>query len=59
MLLIAVPTIILISDLGKTDFDKYGQNNNIICCALIVLIICGSIGLKNSLPQQKEQNIYA
>jgi len=57
ILLIVVSIIMLISYMGKTDFDKYGLNNYIICGALIVLIICGSIGLKNSLRKQKEQNI--
>ncbi|EPR72223.1 hypothetical protein ADIWIN_2723 [Winogradskyella psychrotolerans RS-3] len=57
ILLIIVPLIILTSYLGKTDFDKYGVNNYIISGALIVLIIIGSIGLKNSLRKQKKQNI--
>ncbi|WP_179334122.1 hypothetical protein [Winogradskyella costae] len=57
ILLIIVPLILLISYLGKTDFDAYGLNNYIISGALIVLIIIGSIGLKNSLRKQKKQKI--
>jgi len=57
ILLIIVPLIILVSYIGKTDFDKYEVNNYIISGALMVLIIIGSIGLKNSLRKQKEQNI--
>ena len=56
ILLIIVPIIILISYLGKMDFDKYGMNNYVICGALVVLMICGGIGLKNSLRKQKEFN---
>jgi hypothetical protein len=54
ILLIIVPIIILISYIGKTDFDKYGMNNYVLCGALIVLIICGGIGLKNSLRKERE-----
>ncbi|REE08325.1 hypothetical protein DFQ09_1073 [Winogradskyella pacifica] len=57
ILLIIGPLILLISYLGKTDFDKFGVNNYMISGAFIVLIIIGSIGLKNSLRKQKEQNI--
>ncbi len=52
--LIFVPMIILISYLEKTDFDEYGINNYGICVSLIVLMVCGGIGLKNSLRKQRE-----
>ncbi len=54
--LIIVPMIILISYLAKTDFDKYEMNNYVACGALLVLMICGGIGLKNSLRKEKELN---
>ncbi|MFD2891027.1 hypothetical protein ACFS5J_03255 [Flavobacterium chuncheonense] len=50
--LIVVPCIKLISYLGDNDFEKYGMNNYIICGALFVLMLCGTIGLKNSLYQK-------
>lgn len=56
LLLIVGPIIILISYTQKTDFDKYGMNNYIICGALFVLMVCGLIGLKNSLRKEKEIN---
>jgi hypothetical protein len=56
ILLIIVPILILISYIGKTDFDKYGMNNYFIFGALIVLIICGAIGLKNSIRKERELN---
>ena len=56
LLLIFGPLILLISYIGKTDFDKYGINNYVICLSLFVLIICGGISLKNSLRKQKELN---
>lgn len=56
ILLIIVPIVILISYIGKTDFDKYGMNNYFLCSGLIVLIICGAIGLKNSIRKEKELN---
>lgn len=54
ILLIVVPMIMLISYLGKNDFEKYGLNNYVICGALLFLMICGGIGLKNSLNKQRE-----
>ncbi|HRE78101.1 MAG TPA: hypothetical protein PLL09_09795 [Flavobacterium sp.] len=54
ILLIIVPFIIIIRYISKNDFDKYGVNNYIICSALFVLMICGGIGLKNSLSKQRE-----
>jgi hypothetical protein len=56
ILLIIVPIIILTSYIGKADFDKYRINNYLICGALIVLIICGAIGLKNSIRKERELN---
>ncbi|QNK78215.1 MULTISPECIES: hypothetical protein [Winogradskyella] len=53
IILIIVPIIMLISYLGKTNFNEYGLNNYIICGALVVLMICGAVGLKNSLRKQK------
>ncbi len=52
ILLIIVPMIILLSYLGKADFDKYRINNYAICGALLVLIGCGAMGLKNSIHKQ-------
>jgi hypothetical protein len=54
ILLIIVPLFMLLSYIGKSDFDQYGINNYAICGALIVLIICGGIGLNNSLRKQGE-----
>tara|TARA_R110001606_G_C15096920_1_gene619236 strand:- start:208 stop:429 length:222 start_codon:yes stop_codon:yes gene_type:complete len=54
ILLIFVPMIMLISYIGKTDFEEYGINNYGICASLIILMICGGIGLKNSLRKQRE-----
>lgn len=54
ILLIIVPMIMLISYLGKSDFEEYRINNYIICGGLIVLIICGGIGLNNSFRKQRE-----
>ena len=49
ILLTVVPCIKLISCIKYNGYEKYGMNNYIICGALIVLMICGIIGLKNSL----------
>ena len=54
ILLIILPIILLISYIDNTDFDKYRLNNYVICGALIVLVICGGIGLKNSLHKESE-----
>jgi hypothetical protein len=55
ILLIIVPMIILISFLfGKADLVKYGIANYTICGGLIVLMICGGVGLKNSLKKQRD-----
>ncbi len=54
ILLIILPIILLISYIDNTDFDKYRLNNYVICGALIVLVICGGIGLKNSLHKERE-----
>ena len=56
ILMIIVPLIILITYMGKTDLDKYGINNYVICGALLVIITLGIIGLNNSLRKQKEMN---
>ena len=56
ILLMIGPLILLISYLRKTDFDKYGINNYFICGALITLIVCGCIGLNNSLRKEREIN---
>lgn len=54
ILLIIVPMIMLILYLGNSNFEEYRINNYIICGGLIVLIICGGIGLNNSLRKQRE-----
>lgn len=56
ILLIIVPIIILITYIRKTDLDKYGVNNYVICGALLVLITIWIIGLNNSLRKLKELN---
>jgi hypothetical protein len=52
--LIFGPMIMLISYLGKSNFNEYGINNYGICGGLLVLMICGGIGLRNSLRKQRE-----
>jgi len=54
ILLIVASILGLIFYLAKTNFNEYGINNYIICGALLVLMILGAIGLKNSLRKQKE-----
>lgn len=56
ILLIIVPFIMIIRYIGKDDFYKHGINNLVICVSLFVLMICGGIGLKNSLGKKKELN---
>ena len=52
--LIIVPIITSLIYLMRNNFEVNGQNNNIIGGSLIVLIICGSVGLNNSLRKEKE-----
>jgi hypothetical protein len=54
LFLIFVPMIILISYIGKSDFDTYGVNNYVICGALLILMFCGGVSLNNSLRKQRE-----
>lgn len=54
--LIFVPMVILISYVGKSNFNEYGINNYLISGALFFLMICGGIGLRNSLRKEKELN---
>ena len=54
IILIIGPMIVLLNDFRKNDFEIKSLNNCIIVCSLIVLIICGGIGLKNSLRKEKE-----
>lgn len=56
ILLIIVPFIIIIRYIIKDDLDKYGINNYVICVSLFLLMICGGIGLKNSLRKEKQLN---
>jgi hypothetical protein len=46
--------IILISTLRKENFAENGINDYVICVCLLVIIVCGGIGLKNSLKKEKE-----
>jgi len=52
--LIIVPIFTSLIYLMRNNFEVNGQNNNIIGGSLIVLIICGSVGLNNSLRKEKE-----
>lgn len=54
IILIIGPMIVLLTYFRKNDFEIKSLNNCIIVCSLIVLIICGGIGLKNSLRKEKE-----
>jgi hypothetical protein len=54
IILIIGPMIVLLTYFRKNDFEIKNLNNFIIVCSLIVLIICGGIGLKNSLRKEKE-----
>ncbi len=51
ILLIIGPTLMLIN---KTNLNKFNFNEYIISTALIVLIICGLLGLRNSLRKLKK-----
>jgi uncharacterized membrane protein len=53
LFLIFVPLIILISFVLKTDFQENSTANYLMILALAVLMICGGIGLKNSLRREK------
>jgi hypothetical protein len=57
IVLIAGAFSVLVYYLMKPDFGKHGMNDSIICGALLVLIIIGSIALIRSLRKQKEQNV--
>ena len=46
--------LILASYFGNNDFEIRNRNGYILICSLIILIICGLIGLKNSLRKEKE-----
>ena len=52
--LISAPIILILSFFTKNNFVLNNQNEYIMGGALIVLIIVGSIGLKNSLRKEKE-----
>ncbi len=54
IILIIGPMIVLLTYFRKNDFEIKSLNNCIIVFSLIVLIICGGIGLKNSLRKEKE-----
>ncbi|NER16730.1 hypothetical protein [Spongiivirga citrea] len=53
IILIIVPLLKIISYLLKNDFEIGGRNYYIIGGSLIVLMICGSVGLRNSLRKEK------
>ena len=46
--------IMLISTLRKENYAESGINDYVICGCLFVIIVCGGIGLKNSLKKEKE-----
>lgn len=54
LFLIFGPLILILSFVTKKEFLLNNRNEYIIVGALIVLIIVGSIGLKNSLRKEKE-----
>lgn len=54
LILIIGSILIFIAYFSKDDFHIRGLNNYVIVCSLIVLVICGGIGLKNSLRKEKE-----
>ena len=54
IILIIGPLLILLNYFRKNNYEIKQLNNYILICSLIVLIICGGIGLKNSLRKEKE-----
>ncbi len=46
--------VFCLSYFKNTNFDTLGSNDYIILSSVIVLIICSSIGLINSLRKEKE-----
>ena len=54
IILIIGTMLILASYFKNNDFEIRNRNGYILICSLIVLMICGSIGLKNSLRKEKE-----
>ena len=54
IILIIGPLLILLNYFRKNNYEIKYLNNYILICSLIVLIICGGIGLKNSLRKEKE-----
>ena len=54
LFLIFGPLILILSFFTKNNFVLNNRNEYIMGGALIVLIIVGSIGLKNSLRKEKE-----
>lgn len=51
--LIFTPLLLILSFLTKNDFAINNRNGYIMIGSLVVLIIIGSIGLKNSLRKEK------
>jgi hypothetical protein len=56
IMLIFLPTVLLISYFRKNGFEIISGNNYVLVGSLIVLMICGIIGFKNSLRKEKELN---
>ena len=54
IILIIGPLLVLLNYFRKNNYEIKFLNNYIFICSLIVLIICGGIGLKNSLRKEKE-----
>ena len=54
IILIFGSILFFIAYFKKDNFEIKGLNSYVIVCSLIVLIICGGIGLKNSLRKEKE-----
>ena len=55
VLLITGPSILILTEFKKNDYDITGTLNfYLLISSLVVLIICGSFGLRNSLRKEKE-----
>ena len=54
-LLLIGPTLIILNEFKKNDYSILGSLNfYVIIFSSIVLVICGSVGLKNSLRKEKK-----
>ena len=54
-ILIVGPVLIILNEFKKNDYSLLGTSNfYMLISSLAVLIICGSLGLRNSLRKEKE-----